>query len=101
MPEFDFSLIDTADKSCVKFAAGEKGVAYICLRGHGLFKFVYSESEDLINITKLSADTDTFYRMGLGLNRPRGNYFEPGKALYVAARIDGVYGFFRSLDEGR
>ncbi len=101
MPEFDFTLIDTADKSCVKFAAGEKGVAYICIRGYGLYKFIYSEQEDMIDIIKLSSDSDSFYRMGLGLNRAGGNYFEPGKALYAAAKIDGVYGFFRSLDEGK
>ncbi len=101
MPEFDFSLIDTADKTCVKLAAGEKGVGYISLRHHGLFKFVYEEEKDIISINKLSADSDCIYRMGLGLGKKNGNYFEPGKAIYVAAMIDGKYGFYRTLDEGK
>lgn len=100
MPEFNFALIDTADKTCVKFAAGEKGVAYISIRNHGLFRFVYSEAEDSIALTKLSNENDYIYRMGLGIGES-GNYFEPGKAIYVVADIDGVYGFFRFLDEGK
>lgn len=101
MPEFDFSLIDTADKTCVKYAAGEKGVAYICMREHGMYKFTYSETADIIRLTKLSADSDIIYRIGLGINSAGGDYFEPNKAIYVAARIDGIYGFFRTLDEGK
>ena len=101
MPEFDFALIDTADKSCVKFSAGNKGVAYISMREHGLHKLVYDSTKDEINITKLSDDSDIIYRIGLGVGSEGGDYFKDPKAIYMVAKINGIYGFYVSFDEGK
>ncbi|MBQ0000933.1 MAG: endoglucanase [Clostridiales bacterium] len=100
LPAFDFSLIDVADKTCVKFAAGEKGTAYISVREHGLYKLEYREDQDVFVIRKLSADGDIIYRMGLGIGRDCADYFASGKAIYIAAKLNGFYGFYRTEDEG-
>ena len=39
--------------------------------------------------------------MGLGVIRPGADYYKDDKAIYTAATIDGIYGFYRSTDEGR
>ena len=100
MPEFEFSLVDTADHTDVKFASGEVGVAYISMRELGLYKFVYDLDADKISLQKLSAEGDVIYRIGLGLPAPGADYYKPGKAIYMAALIDGTYGYFRTCDEG-
>ena len=66
----------------------------------GLWKLHYDMTKDDINVMKLSADGDTFYRMGLGVIRPGGDYYKENKAIYTAAKIGGVYGFYRSVDDG-
>ncbi len=50
---------------------------------------------------KLSNSSDTFFRLDLGIASPNGDYFAKEKAIYTSAIIDGVYGFYRSLDEGK
>ena len=37
--------------------------------------------------------------MGLGLGRPGGDYASEPKAIYFNGIIDGIYGFYRTLDE--
>ena len=41
------------------------------------------------------------YRAGFGLGRPGGDYAREPKAIYMNARIGGIYGFYRTLDEGK
>ena len=50
---------------------------------------------------RLGDAEDSFYHLGLGLLRPDGDYFAEEKALYVSGNIKGVYGFYRSFDQGR
>jgi hypothetical protein len=100
IPDVDFSLIDCANKTEVRGECGKQGVFYLALKEHGLWKLHYDKETDRITLTKLSKEGDTFYRVGLGVIRPGGSYYEEDKAIYTAARIDGAYGFYRSTDDG-
>jgi hypothetical protein len=100
-PDVDFSLIDCANKTEVRGECGKQGVFYLALKEHGLWKLHYDKKTDRITLTKLSKEGDTFYRMGLGVIRPGGSYYQEDKAIYTAARIDGIYGFYRSTDDGQ
>ena len=99
-PKVDFSRIDCANKTEVRGECGRQGVFYMALEKYGLWKLHYDMTKDDINVMKLSADGDTFYRMGLGVIRPGGDYYKENKAIYTAAKIGGVYGFYRSVDDG-
>ena len=100
-PQVDFSLIDCANKTEVRGECGKNGVFYMALREQGLYKLVYDKENDVVSLTRLSKDGDVFYRMGLGVIRPGADYYKDDKAIYTAATIDGIYGFYRSTDEGR
>lgn len=101
LPAFEFGLIDTADKSSIRGNAGHEGVFYITMSKEGLWKMTYDVKSDSLTITRLSDDGDVFYKAGLGLISPDANYNTSEKAIYTAATIDGKYGFFCSLDDGK
>lgn len=98
-PEVDFALIDCASKIEVRGENGRRGVFYMALDAHGLWKFRYAAGR--ITAVRLSRAGDIFYRMGLGVLRPNGDYCTEDKAIYTAAVIDGVYGFYCSEDDGK
>lgn len=100
-PDVNFALIDCANKTEVRGECGKQGVFYMALKENGLWKLHYDKEKDDIAVTKLSAPGDTFYRVGLGILRPDGSYAEENKAIYSAAKIDGEYGFYRSVDDGK
>ncbi len=99
-PEADFGLIDTANKTEVRGEAGKSGVFYMALGQHGLWKMVYEKENDSVVVSKLSQDGDVIHRIGLGLGREGGDYLTEKKALYIVGCMDGMYGFYRSFDEG-
>jgi len=100
-PVCDFGLIDTANGSEIRGAAGESGVFYIAMAQEGMWKMVYETEEDRLTLIRLSAEGDSCLRLGLGLGRPGGDYVSEPKAIYLCGSIDGEYGFYRTLDEGR
>lgn len=99
-PQVDFSLIDCANKTEVRGECGKQGVFYMALGAYGLWKLHYDMTKDDICVTRLGKESDIFYRLGLGVIRPNGDYYREGKAIYTSAVIDGEYGFYRSVDEG-
>lgn len=96
----DFGSIDTANKTEIRVEAGEKGVIYIAAGENGLYKLIYNRAEDTTQLKKLSKPGDIVFRMGLGLGNRDGDYLKDRKALYICGVIDGMYGFFRSFDDG-
>ena len=50
---------------------------------------------------RLTAPGITVYRMGLGLGTPAGDYYKDSKAVYFNGIVEGQYGFYRTLDEGK
>lgn len=100
-PNVNLALIDCASKVEVRGECGRQGVFYMALKEGGLWKLHYDKGSDSVHALKLSAPGDIFYRMGLGVGRPGGDYAAENKAVYTAAVIDGVYGFYRSVDDGK
>lgn len=100
-PEVNFAFIDCANKTEVRGESGKQGVFYMALKENGLWKLHYDKEKDDVTVTKLSAPKDIFYRVGLGVIRPGGDYLAEDKAIYTAAVIGGAYGFYRSLDDGQ
>ncbi|MCM1154523.1 MAG: endoglucanase [Roseburia sp.] len=99
-PQVEFSLIDCANKTEVRGESGRQGVFYMALGTHGLWKLYYDMIKDDTSVTKLSKKDDVFYRLGLGVLCPNGDYYHEAKAIYTSAVIDGEYGFYRSTDDG-
>ncbi len=101
IPAADFGLIDCANKTEVRGAAGETGVFYMALGAWGLWKLEYHDESDRFTCRRLSAEGETCLRCGLGLRRPGGDYPGEPKAIYFCGTVDGEYGFYRTLDEGK
>lgn len=115
-PEINFGLIDCANKTEVRGETGKSGVFYKAVGETGIWKLEYHAAEDRsaesgrpgsaeagngIRLTRLTAPGITAYRMGLGLGAPGGDYYRDAKAIYFNGSIDGEYGFYRTLDEGK
>lgn len=100
-PHTDFGLIDCANRTEVRGEAGRSGTFYLALGEGGLWKLHYDAAKDAVSLQRLSRENDAVYRVGLGLCSPDGDYRKDPKALYVNARLDGVYGFYQSLDDVR
>lgn len=100
-PQVDFGMIDCANKTEIRGVAGESGLFYMALGSHGMWKYRYDRATDTVSCEKLSADGDTCLRLGLGLGEKNGDYVNCKKAIYLCGVIDGQYGFYRTLDEGK
>lgn len=100
-PKVNFGLIDCANKTEVRGETGKKGVFYLAVGEGGLWKLKYNEETDGVSLKKLSKDGEIVFRVGLGLGLPNGDYYKDDKAIYCNAVMDGVYVFYRTLDEGK
>lgn len=100
-PEADFGMIDCANKTEVRGEAGKSGVFYMALGEGGLWKLVYDRKSDRVTLKRLSQKEDRVFRVGLGIGSCSGDYYAGSKAIYCNACLDGVYGFYRSLDDGK
>lgn len=104
-PEIQFGLIDCANKTEIRPDNGRSGIFYMALAEHGMWKLTF-ENKTIdgdtfgVKATKLSSGLDAVYRLGLGIGRENGDYLKEDKAIYITARIDGEYGFYRTVDEG-
>ena len=97
-------LIDCANKTEIRGESGKKGVFYAALGTYGLYKAAFpdlGEGNNAPVLRRLSGDKDIVYRIGLGLLFPGSDYLKDDKALYICGVIDGIYGFFRSFDDGK
>ena len=105
-PAAHFAKVDSADQTEIRAASGQMGDLYIATGPEsggqgGLWKLHYDEPADAFTGSPLTAPGDRVHCVGLGLGRPGGDYFTEPKALYFAGHVSGVYGFYRTLDEGR
>lgn len=100
-PVCDFGYIDTANKTEVRGEGGKSGVFYMALGDAGLYKFCYDTGIDEIHVKRLTDAKDACYRMGLGVIGEGREYLTEEKAIYFCGRLDGEYGFYRTLDEGK
>lgn len=100
--ELCLGLIDCANKTELRGDAGKEGVFYAALGEEGLYKLSFSRAADqTLTIKRLSGEGEAVYRVGLGLLTSDSNYLQSDKALYICGTIEGIYGFFRSFDDGK
>lgn len=97
----NMGLIDTKNGTEIRGDAGKVGVFYAALGKFGLYKICFHAQNKTADIKKMTAEGEAVYRMGLGLLSPESDYRKDDKALYICGIIQGVYGFFRSFDEGK
>ncbi len=97
----DFGKIDTANRTEVRGVAGEQGLFYMAVGAKGMWKLQFDMEKDTVEAVKLTSDNDECFRLGLGVGRVGGNYIGEPKAIYICGIIDGKYGFYRTLDEGK
>lgn len=100
-PDVDFSLIDCANHTEVRGETGKSGVFYVALGEKGLWKLHDCAETGNIEVRELSRKGDAVFCVGLGVIRPDGDYYTEEKALYLSGTIGGIYGFYRTLDEGK
>ncbi len=98
-PQVQFALVDCADRTEIRVAAGEPGVMYTAT-GEGLWKLRYDPAADEFTGRCLTAPGDRAFCVGLGLGRPGGDYAAEPKMLFFSGVVGGEYGFFRTPDEG-
>ncbi len=99
-PSAHFGKVDCADQTEIRAASGQPGVLYVAT-GEGLWKLHYDSATDCLSGTRLTAPGDSAFCVGLGLGCPGGDYASRPKAIYFNGYVGGVYGFYRTLDEGR
>ncbi len=109
-PAKNFGLIDCANKTEVRGETGRQGVFYMAVGESGIWRLEYDVTKDAtgegreengITLSRLTAEGITAYRMGLGLGKPGGDYYRDAKAIYFNGIVEGEYGFYRTLDEGK
>lgn len=102
--ELCLGLIDCANKTEIRGDGGKEGIFYLALGKFGLYKLVFTQTEYKkaeVKLQKLAGSKDAAYRVGLGLLSENSDYLGCDKALYICGTLEGVYGFFRSFDDGR
>jgi photosystem II stability/assembly factor-like uncharacterized protein len=100
-PQVNFGLVDCADRTEIRAAAGQPGEMYIATGEGGRWKLCYDPAADGFTGIRLTASGDSAFCVGLGLGRPGGCYAAEPKAVYFNGVLGGVYGFWRSFDECR
>ena len=74
---------------------------YLALNRFGLWKMQYEKGAGSLTLKRLTREGDAVFRFGMGLLREGGSYLTEDKSFYICGIIDGRYGFYRSLDQGR
>lgn len=100
-PKLQMGLLDCANHTEIRPENGKSGVFYMALGEEGLWKLSYDKEKDQVCADRLSKAGDIFYRVGLGVGREGGDYLSESKMIFTAAKIDGIYGFYRSADDGK
>ena len=93
-------LVDCADRTEIRAAGGERGVLYVAT-GEGLWKLMYDEKADDFTAMRLLSPKNKAFCVGLGLGVPGSDYFKEQKMVYFNGVINGVYGFYRTPDDGK
>ncbi len=99
-PLVDFSLIDCANQAEIRGEAGRSGVFCLALGVHGLWKLCIDPATGKVSARRITREGDAAFCAGYGVGRPGGDYFNEPKAIYFNGILGGVYGFYRTLDEG-
>lgn len=88
---FDFVQKWTVDDCMSAAVAGKEGHVWVTADSKGLFR-----TSDSGNTAVKIQNVDEAYRIGFGKAAPGKNY----PAVFITGKVNGVYGFYRSDDEG-
>jgi len=99
-PRTDLSQIDTFNKTEIRCESGKRGVIYLAMNHHGLWKLQYNKYTGTLDLNRLTADGESCFRLGFGLIHRGVDYLTENKAIYVCGNISGKYGFYRSFNDG-
>lgn len=100
-PEIQFGLIDCANKTEIRCENGKGGIIYIAIGEEGLWKLQYELTSGKVRLDRLTKPGIKVCRMGLGVIREGGDYLKEDKAIYFNGIVEGKYGFYQTLDEGK
>ncbi len=96
LPQVDYGRIDGNNANDIKPDHGKSGVFYITGLG-GLYKLCYDGGK--CDVKRLISENDRVKRVGLGIKGE--SFLQDDKMIYVNGWFDGVYGFYRSEDDGK
>ena len=99
-PRTDLSQIDCFNKTEIRCESGKRGVIYLAMHRHGLWKIQYNKYTGTLDLNRLTNEGDSCFRLGFGLIHRGVDYLSENKAIYVCATINGKYGFYRSFNDG-
>ncbi len=91
LPELNLALIDTANKFQIRAVPGEAGTLLLSLGKEGLWKVLFNPESGEVSANRLTEPGVSVYRFGIGM----------GRMIYCNAEVNGVYGFYRTADEGQ
>ena len=95
-PALELGGMDTVHPAEIRGQIG-KSVVWISAGDGGLWKIDYSENPKKPIYRRVSAEGDSIFKQGMGKPLREGDC----DTLYVNGIIGGVYGFWRSADEGK
>ena len=96
-PRLELGGMDGRMPAEIRAESGKRGVVWIATGEQGLWRLTFHKNSKNADFQRVSKLGDKIYRQGMGKEAPGSPY----KTLYVNGIIDGDYGFYRSLDEGR
>lgn len=115
-PEVNLASLEGRFQLDIRGVSGEVGTFVLALGKEGLWKIHFLSEALSVEATRITAKGDKVYAVGLGIcpgndsvsaeTGPSGKftsaeiYAEAPKALYIAANLSGIYGFYRSYDFG-
>jgi hypothetical protein len=95
-PKLELGGIDGRMPAEIRAESGKQGVVWISTGECGLWKIVFNKEEKRASFHRITNQGDKIYRQGMGKEAAESHY----KTLYVNGILNGIYGFYRSLDEG-
>lgn len=97
-PKLNLAGIDSGNLAEIRVESEKEGVIWIALGEGGLWKLTYDKGEHQFLTQRVSQEGDFVYCQGMGKGVGET---ENTKALYICGTINGIYGFWRSVDEGK
>lgn len=96
-PNLELGGIDDLLIAEIRLEREKSGIIWIATGAAGLWKLSADFEHKQLEFERVSQLEDQIFRVGLGKAHPDSAH----KTLYVNGLIDGVYGFYRSFDEGK
>lgn len=96
-PKLELGGIDNRMGAEIRVQSGKQGVVWIAAGEGGLWQISFHKKNQCADFKRISKEGDAIFCQGMGKASPGSVY----DTLYVNGIIDGEYGFYRSLDEGR